>query len=459
MRGLGKHSLRLRLIVAWAVIIALTLSIATWGLIVTLERSIIRRTVAELELDLRRVAVNIEVHSDGAVELEKQLKDPQYLTPYSGRYWQVSLGGTPVLRSPSLWDTALAVDTRLKREDGMVNSRIVGPDNQQLYALSRVVSIGDKAPYTDLQVTTAIDYADVQKEMDKITSDLIKELVGVGLVFLAAAWLHVWIGLRPLEDLRKRVAAIRSGISTRLDGEFPDELVPLISETNALLESQERTLELARWRASDLAHGLKTPLAVIAAKSRQLRRASEAQLADDIDTQIEFMRRHVERQLALARQRDTNRFHTRGTDASDAIREMIKAFQSLPRDCALDWDVRMPARMVVAAERGDLDDILGNLIENAWKWSRSVLRVQAKVSGEIAAVTIEDDGPGIPSEQINRLMLRGERADTSTTGSGLGLAIVKDLVEVCGARLELSGSDLGGLKATVLFSQPKTQSA
>jgi signal transduction histidine kinase len=277
-------------------------------------------------------------------------------------------------------------------------------------------------------------------------------LLGMGLLAVllsAAAAALVTIGLRPLATLRERLSWVRNGDSTRITGDFPREVMPLVAETNALLAAQDDAIDVARTRASNLAHGLKTPLAVMATHSRRLERNGDAELAGAINKQLEMMRRHVERELARTRERATGSARYRRIDAAKIVNEVAHALQHLPKSETIDWDIDVAPGLMLAVERADFVDIVGNLLDNAQKWAKHSVHVNGRAEGGMAIVTVDDDGSGVPEDQFQRILQRGERADTSVPGTGLGLAIVNDLVHLYGGRLELARSHLGGLTASI----------
>jgi signal transduction histidine kinase len=260
---------------------------------------------------------------------------------------------------------------------------------------------------------------------------------------------HVTVGLKPLIRLRSDVASVRRGTAKRIEGQFPTEVMPLVQETNELLDLQAHALKSARERASDLAHGLKTPLAVMAAKARQLQRLGEDAIAKDIEVQIDSMHRHVERELARARARGAVRSNLGNIDAAELLEALVSVIQGLPRGQTLRWTCEIPRKLDVAVDADDFNNMAGNLIENAQKWAQSHVRVTARKIEDAFELTIEDDGPGVAESDMARVQKRGERADENVSGSGLGLAIVSDLVETYRGRLELSRSALGGLKVVL----------
>ena len=452
---MNRISLRLRLLAVWAIFIALMLQIVGVGLRLLYQRSITERTRSELSADLRQLRRGMEVSPSGGVSVVRAPTDPQFDIVFGGRYWQIEETGKPIAKSPSLETVSLVLPKSFEASEAEKSVDIVGPEDQKLFAVVRKHFLPrmESNERLTLTITTAVDASEIEEDTDKFAADLFRSLTGLAVMLLLGAWAHVTIGLRPLEVLRSRVADVRAGRADQIEGEYPDEVMPLVLETNALLDAQEYALAAARARAGDLAHGLNTPLAVMAAKSRELRRKGEAGVANEIDHQIESMHRHVERELARARARGPASAGHAPIDAVALLRNLIQVIDSLPRDVAIDWVDELPDIFLVAADRDDFNNIAGNLLENAHKWAKARVRIGAKRQSGRAVFTIEDDGPGVADDKISEVLQRGVRADTTVSGSGLGLAIVSDLIELYRGSLELSRSALGGLKVTIDLPQ------
>jgi signal transduction histidine kinase len=444
-----RGSLRLRLLAVWVVFIALTLQASAVGLRLLFERAITRSTIAELAGDMRQIIGALRLDAAGRPALESLPSSALFQRLEGGRYYQVVEGGAVHLRSPSLGEAILRARRWPEARAGLLQVPLLGPDNKRLLGLARMVPLASGAGERRLVVVAAVEHAEIIEHTDRFTSDLLAGLSGLAVLLLLAALAHVSIGMQPIEDLRRRVVAVRAGRSRRIDGEFPDEVMPIVNEANALLEAQDDALAAARARAADLAHGLKTPLAILAAKSRVVRRNLQSQIADDIDRQIEVLRWHVERELARARARGAGRTRHGRIDAAEVTRDLASAMSVLPRAQTLTWQVELDEPLRVAADRADFNDILGNLLDNGQKWARSHILVRGRREGGKVVLTVEDDGPGVPEDEIERILQRGERADPTVAGTGLGLAIVSDLVRIYQGGLELSRSRLGGLKAAV----------
>ena len=446
-------SLRLRLLIAWAVFIALTLQVAGVGLRVLFERAITRRTQNELEADLRQLRRGMEVMPSGEIKIAREPTDPQFDIVFGGRYWQIDENGKTLLRSRSLSDWTLTFSALVPKSDGSETVKIIGPEGQKLFAVVRKhpLALPASSDHRTLKIITAVDAAEIDEDVNKFAAELFSSLTGLALLLLLGAYAHVTIGLRPLEKLRSKVAGVRAGKASIVDGAYPDEVMPLVDETNALLLEQEKELQTARARAGDLAHGLNTPLAIMAANARTLRRSGQSDVAAEIDRQIESMHRHVDRELARARARGARRSGHAPIDVALLLGGLVSVMESLSRGSELEWTTDAGPDLEIAVDADDFNNMMGNILENAQKWARTKVHVTVRKTLEGITIDVDDDGPGVPDDMIDRVLLRGERADTSVSGSGLGLAIVNDLVELYRGSLKLSRSALGGLKASLFL--------
>jgi signal transduction histidine kinase len=290
--------------------------------------------------------------------------------------------------------------------------------------------------------------------IDEARGDFAK-VVGFSLAVLAAllaaaSWVQVGAGLAPLEALRQQLNKLRQGRVERLEGPYPDELAGLVADLNGLLATQSREVERARANAGKLGHGLKTPLAVLAAESRALRDKGELAAADAIELEIETMNAHVARALAAARAVGPRKAVGTRTPLEPLVQRLVGVMKRLPRGEELAWTTSIsPPDIDAPIDHRDLDDMFGNLLDNARKWAKSRVLVSASSNDGAIEVAIEDDGPGIPKEHIANAIAHGTRLDRAVPGTGIGLAIVHDLVELHGGQLELSQSQHGGVRISV----------
>lgn len=448
-----KHgSLRLRLAVGGSAVVILALVVAGIGLLYLFERHVARRVELELRDHLRSLAAAVIIDEAGKITVPTPPVDPEFDTPLSGLYWQVGADtGAALLRSKSLWDGAIVLPKDLVA-DGAVHRHVLpGPGDSELIVLERRLGLDGPDKTTRwLRLVAAADRRIVTTASAEFRSDLIPALALLALVLIGAGALQLWIGLRPLATLGRRVGEIRSGRSRRLARSVPDEVVPLVDEINALLDLSDETVERSRRRAADLAHGLKTPLTALAGDARRLRETGAAEIADDLDELAATMRRHIDHELARSRIR---RGHGRSETANlgDVCDALIRTLKRTPAGSALDFDLDIAAAILAPLDRVDLTELMGNLLENAVRFANRRIAVTARIdhATERLTIAIADDGPGIPESERRLVLEPGVRLDRSAVGSGLGLAIAGDITAAYGGTLSLSEAPLGGLLVTL----------
>lgn len=281
-------------------------------------------------------------------------------------------------------------------------------------------------------------------------------------------------GLSPLEELRKKLVAVRSGSEARISGTYPSEVQPLVDDLNALLAHRDEAVGRAIAKAGDLAHGLKTPLAVLTQEAERARGAGQSELAASLFEQISRMRRHIDYQLAQARAAASGASPGAASHVHESVAGLVRTMKQLYAGRSLDLRVDVDPTHVVRVQREDLDEMLGNLLDNACKWARTRIGVTSStpvgaglpgpsvVEGSrpetrFVSITIEDDGPGVPDDMREAVLRRGVRADEAAPGSGLGLAIVRDLAALYGADIALETSALGGLRAVLRLPAPTSE--
>ena len=264
---------------------------------------------------------------------------------------------------------------------------------------------------------------------------------------MAGFGFQITAGLKPLDSLKASVNKVRSGKEARLDTAVPREIQPLAEEVNSLLALQEKSMIRARDRAADLAHGLKTPLTALATDIARLRAKNENKIADDIEDLALRMQRLMERELAQARIRHGRSRHK--SSLNTAAEAIIRTLQRTPRGEKINISQNFTTPVDVAMDQDDLNEVLGNLLENAVRHAQTSISVTVARNSGRARVFIEDDGEGVSEEQSIAMMQRGQRMDIKGTGAGLGLAIVQDILEASNASMSLSKSGIGGLKVTL----------
>jgi signal transduction histidine kinase len=443
-----RRSLRLRLLLAALASVGVALLVAGIGLVALFSRSIDKRIDAELDTYIRQLTAAVAVDADGTLRLARPLADPRFEQPYGGLYWQIQDDAHGIaLRSRSLWDTRLDLPADPLRPGVVHVHTLPGPRGAPLLVRERPVILPVAGGERTLRIAVGLDMEDILRARGELVGQVALALGVLGAVLLAAAWVQVGVGLSPLEAVRRGLNAVNAGQRRRLEGAFPDELQPLVGEVNQLLAAQERAMEAARARAAELAHGLKTPLSVIAGDAARLRAKGETAIADELEELAGAMRRHVEHELTRARLQFAGAGRP-ATKLADAVEPIVRTLRRTPAGAALDWRVAVPSGIAVALEPPDLAEVLGNLLENAARWARGGVEIEA-APGTPVRVTVADDGPGVPPAMIDRIAQRGVRLDERPGGAGIGLAIVRDILEAYGGALRLENRPEGGLRATI----------
>lgn len=431
-------SLRVRLLASATIWIIITLFLTGFALMRLFESQMRDRVVSGLEFDLAQLIGRLDIRPDGSLRMPQALSDPRYLQAEGRRYWQIvntspvpaatqDHTGATVLRSPSL--RTVDLENVLKRSD---------PEDPLISVHRNITLSGAK-----LSVTVATGAEEVTRSVAELRTQVLVAMTVIGSTLIASAWLQVAVGLSPLKQLRAQLADIGRGHAQRMSGNYPDEVAPLVTEFNQVLDQRDASMERARRRAGDLAHGLKTPLTVLSSIARQLRRQGQAAEATDIDEQAEAMLRHVEQALVRARL-SSGKGHAASPLAATATK-VVAAIGRLPGAEVLQIEIAVPPDASVPVEQDDLTELLGNLLDNARKWARSRIRVRY----EAPLLSVEDDGPGVAEADLPHIAERGRRLDESTQGSGLGLSIVADIADIYGFNVSYGRSELGGLRVEV----------
>ena len=445
-----QRSLRFRLLVAAVISVSAALVIAGISLVVMFERHVERRIGSELDTYLNQITATLSVTTNGRIAFTHNLADPRFDQPLSGLYWQIQDEERPtLLRSRSLWDNVIELpDDNLT--PGAVHGHLLpGPAGQTLIVHERQIFFQANNSERRLRIAVAVNEQTLVEVRNAFAADMLPYLVVMASVLLVAAWVQVQIGLAPLDAVRRGVTKIRSGAKRRLERLYPDEVMPLVDEMNGLLEAQEQTIERARTWTADLAHGLKTPLMVLTADSQRLREEGHMSIADDLDQLAETMRRRVDRELIRARVRSGIEKKRMRADAAVAVNGVVRTLKRSPRGAVLRWllDVHDGADAAILPE--DLTELLGNILENATKWANKAVSVSVTKGNKAISIRVEDDGPGVPENQLNTLGQRGVRLVEQKQGTGLGLAIARDVSEAYDGALSFEPSHMGGLAVTV----------
>ena len=448
------NSLAIRLIAAATLWSAAALVVA--GLILT---SLYRQTVESAFDDRLGVYLNTLIAALAVQDASAGPSDPgnlgeqRFQLLYSGWYWQVREPGSGrvVLASRSLFSDVLdiAQATDVGGTDGLTSGALIGPDAQSLRVLGRTITFaGDRR----FDVLVAGDAGVVQEQIASFRASVALTLAVFGVGLILATLIQIRWGLRPLDRVRRGLADLRSGKRTRFTGPLPSEIAPLVKELNALLESDQQVIDRARTQVGNLAHALKTPLAVVINEAR----AGHGPLAAKVAEQAALMHRQIDHHLDRAR--IAARINVIGavTDVEPVVTRLIRAMRRIHDNRGITLTTDIPPDARFNGEQQDLEEIVGNLVDNACKWARTTVAVTAEYhrpSDEDAAgrlvIHIDDDGRGVSPDQIEAATARGRRLDETKPGSGLGLSIVTDLVAMYAGKCRFRRSPAGGLRAEV----------
>jgi signal transduction histidine kinase len=432
-----------------AVWILILLGVGGYTLNRVLTDAVTRNFDSGLEYVLTALIATSEIGPDGEILLSRQPADQRFLEPYSGLYFQISAPGHEAFPSRSLWDRQLSANRQHSDDADLhfVDSREFAPE---------VLRIGERdirLPGSPVlwRFQVAQDRSILDAQIGVLQRTLLRSfgILALGLIVLAA--LQAIYGLWPLRRVRRAIVAIRSGAKSRIDERLPREIAPLAEEVNALLAHNEKQAEEARRHAGNLAHALKTPLTVITNAAQ----AQSPDLPAAVMREGRTMRRQVEHHLARARAVGRRSSAQARVEVWPALKAVERAVDRLYEHVTID--LAGDKKAVARVERQDLDELLGNLIENAAKYGNGRVFVTVGGNEECVEIEVEDDGPGIPEAERNAIFDRGARLDTGKPGTGLGLAIVRDVAEIYGGSVQLEESeDLGGLLARLRLPNCRT---
>jgi signal transduction histidine kinase len=441
-------SLRLRLLAGTLAWLVLTIGLAAWGLRGLFQEHVTQQLETQLVTILDTLSAAVSMTPDGKVEVVPIAGDARLAKPLSGLYWQIDrLGGTPkaaAARSRSLWDQVLTLPATPDASPAVRDQvlRLHDARGHALLSIARTLQLpDDDAP--PLRLVVAADEALVAEPIGRFTKLLALALGALGLGLVTAVAVQLQLALRPLGTLRRRLAAVRRGEATRLEGRFPAELQPLVSEFNHVLGANAEMVQRARTQAGNLAHALHTPLAILANAAD----GDGGALAQLVREQAEAARRQVDYHLARARAAAAVRATGLRTPVLPPLQALLRTMQRLHADRAVSFELAADASDdAFRGEEQDLYELLGNLIDNAGKWARTRVRVDVRRDGGHLCFTVDDDGPGIPARERERMFERGVQLDERCPGAGLGLDIVRDLARTYDGSVEAQPSPLGGLR-------------
>jgi signal transduction histidine kinase len=449
------NSLALRLFVTatlWTVVILAGTAI----LLSSLYRQAVERSFDHrLSVYLRSLVADVASPDIPPDKFPQSLGEPLFELPMSGWYWQVTrLDGKKDLRvSRSLSDQQLKPLPRRDSADSETETRegyVQGPEDQQLRLIERTVDLGNDGRFL---IAVAGDASEIEAETEAFYQALAITFGALAIVLILTTVFQVRFGLAPLKRISESLTAIRSGAAERLEGNFPDEIAPLARETNALIDANKQIVERARTHVGNLAHALKTPLSVMVneAVSR-----GEDSFAQKVREQTDIMRDQVARHLERARLAARLTTIATITDVPPVVAALARTMEKIHRDRNIVVDVDAPDNARFLGERQDLEEMVGNLLDNACKWAQSRVAVEVlpEISGpnmQSVRIVVDDDGRGLSATEREQVAHRGKRLDETKPGSGLGLSIVVELAGLYGGKLTLGTAPIGGLRAELLL--------
>jgi len=436
------RSLRLRLLAAAAVWVGIALLLA--GLVFDqLLRSQFQQLIeARLDAEMLGIMAAVEFDETGTIILLREPAEPAFERVGSGWYWQVSDEDTSLLSSRSLRAASLDWPAAVPGQ-GIGSARAVTADRRELLVRWRMFSAPGDARQLLIQVTAPLDL--LSGEMQRIRVPLMIALLVLGGGLLLAVWLQISFGLKPLAEVRSQLAAVRAGESDRIAPAPVTEIAPLTAEINALIAHGEGAIQHARTHVGNLAHSLKTPLAAILNHVR----ASSDPGVRQLEQELLRMQQLTELHLRRAQLAGGPAPLSPGTAVAPVAREMAALLQRVHQERGIKVQLDVAEELRFPGEAADLQELLGNLLDNALKWAYSEVRLTAVNTADGIALSVEDDGPGMAASEFSKVTARGVRLDEQVAGHGLGLAIIQDLCQLYGGQLSLKPGRMGGLCATI----------
>lgn len=444
---LPSDSIRFRYIAA--TIVWTVTSVVVAGIVIAaLFRShVLQQYHDELQVHIAELAGLTDVDAQGRPYLQRPLSDPRFNPPASGFYWQVSREGVlQPLRSPSLGDHTLS--DALAETVRPTSDWVEGPTGQALQ-YSRLLAARDNGP--PLKLSIATDRRLLEAIFSRFNRALGWSLGLFAALTIGGSALQITFGYRHLLRITDAIAEIRSGRARSMQGNFPLEVRPLVADVNALLDQNESIVARSRLQAANLAHGLRTGMAILLDDAEQLEAEGQTELAARLFYECRRMQRLIDYHLARSRAAGSTAMPGQAASLQETLVPILSAMRRLHRSRRIDFSMGTAGKIRVACDPVDLGEILSNLLDNAGKWATSRTEVSVSRSGSDVLIHIDDDGPGLDADQRQRAFLVGERLDNAVPGHGLGLAIARDLARIGGGDVKLADSPLGGLRATIIM--------
>jgi signal transduction histidine kinase len=450
LKALSARSIASRLFLSAAFWSTLILALAGLGLSALNARWTEANFDDQLGVYLKALVANVAIPNDEAKGAAPAAVAPQFELAFSGWYWQITrLDANPpeIRASKSLFATQLPRLVAVNPDHGeILSGYAIGPGGHELRMIEREIDAGDEGRYL-VQVAANADVIEAQERSFQWA--LAATFLTLALALIGSTALAVRFGLRPLRVLQEGVASIRRGETERIAGEFSEDVAPLATEVNQLLDANRQIVERARTQVGNLAHALKTPLSVLVNEAE----SRSPSLPEKVREQTAIMRRQVTFYLDRARAAARARTIGVAAEVKPVVDGLVRTFEKLHAERGLTFSVDLPDGLRFRGEVQDLTDLIGNLLDNAGKWARERVTIRAwreagpKDAAAFLIAEIDDDGPGLDEGARAEALERGKRLDESRPGSGLGLSIVVELAAIYGGSLRLDESPLGGLRA------------
>ena len=447
---IGAQSLRTRLLAGSILWVAMALIITGVILFQLFKGHLERQLDTQLHLHLDELLSRIEISDKDLVQAIEPLSNPRFRKPFSGMYWQVITENDIIFRSRSLWDISLPFPKVMDQPEGVIYRQITGPQDTLLRSVERIVFI----PGKDIKIHLIVaadgdDVTNLSGDFAQILSIALL-LLAIGLVLTVIA--QVTIGLRPLNHLREELSLVHEGRKKILEGPFSSETKPLVEELNALILRYNKLIERARTHASNLSHGLKTPLTILQNEVFILDEVLDDKHSEIFKSQLKQIERLINYHLARANVVGNTNLTGQFINPVERARALAKILERVYENTTLTIEADLDVVKSWKIDPVDFDELLGNLMDNACKWSNHKVLVSFKLEFDIAVISVDDDGPGLPADQREAVFQRGLRLDENAPGSGIGLAIVRDIAQTYEGHVVLTDSPLGGLRVELRFN-------
>ncbi|MBT4889306.1 MAG: sensor histidine kinase [Rhodospirillales bacterium] len=440
------RNLKARLILSAGLWISVILIVGGGALSYNFQRSLQDAFHHRIETFLNALIAATNVTENGKLKISRDLGDPRFNQILSGWYWQVSSQGTAIARSRSLWDQILAVNKMHNGTTQVDTFELKDPLNKDILVLQRALQIDhfDQPVY----FLVAADISELQIENQTFNTILVVSLLCLGIGVLIALLVQVQFGLKPLRLLTQDIEAVRQNKSNELQENYPDEVLPLVNATNALLKENQEQIQRARHHVGNLAHALKTPLTILRVEAqKEIKQYNRETLLEQLETITNL----VEHRLNRAAAAGASAYTSERVPVLNAIQPICQLLQKSQDQYQYQIKLDIPDDLIFLGERQDFEEMLGNLLENAFKWAGSTIQISTLIEAETISLQIYDDGPGMNPELMVKARTRGQRLDERKPGHGLGLSIVSDIVDSYHGHLTLEQGPSGGLLATLAF--------